>query len=54
MKRVIRRLALLTLAAALLAEPAAANPWLDLRVMNIAHQGGENEAPSNTMYAYRR
>ena len=30
------------------------NPWLELRVMNIAHQGGENEAPSNTMYAYRR
>ena len=22
--------------------------------MNIAHQGGEDEAPSNTMYAYRR
>ena len=28
--------------------------WLGLRHMNIAHQGGENEAPSNTMYAYER
>jgi glycerophosphoryl diester phosphodiesterase len=37
-----------------LAPPAAANPWLDLKVMNIAHQGGEDEAPSNTMYAYER
>jgi glycerophosphoryl diester phosphodiesterase len=32
----------------------AANPWLDLRVMNMAHQGGEAEAPSNTMYAFKR
>jgi glycerophosphoryl diester phosphodiesterase/PKD repeat protein len=29
------------------------NPWLDRRVLNIAHQGGELEAPSNTLYAYR-
>ena len=28
--------------------------WLGLRHLNIAHQGGENEAPSNTMYAYER
>ena len=50
------RFAVLTaVAVALLASPAAeANPWLERRVMNIAHQGGENEAPSNTMYAYRR
>jgi glycerophosphoryl diester phosphodiesterase len=34
--------------------PASANPWLERRVMNIAHQGGEAEAPSNTMYAYKR
>lgn len=33
---------------------AAENPWLDMRVMNMAHQGGENEAPSNTMYAFER
>jgi glycerophosphoryl diester phosphodiesterase len=32
----------------------AANPWLDMRVMNMAHQGGEAEAPSNTMYAFKR
>lgn len=31
-----------------------ANPWLDMRVMNMAHQGGEGEAPSNTMYAFKR
>ena len=52
----LRRSALLIALAACVAPApaAAANPWLDLRVMNIAHQGGENEAPSNTMYAYRR
>jgi glycerophosphoryl diester phosphodiesterase len=32
----------------------AATDWLELRTLNIAHQGGENEAPSNTMYAYER
>ena len=45
----------LALAIALIAvTPAAAadNPWLGRRVLNIAHQGGENEAPSNTFYAY--
>lgn len=30
------------------------NPWLHRRFLHIAHQGGESEAPSNTMYAYRR
>lgn len=35
---------------------AAAGPtdWTELRALNIAHQGGEDEAPSNTMYAYDR
>lgn len=33
---------------------AADTDWLELRTLNIAHQGGETEAPSNTMYAYRR
>lgn len=28
------------------------NPWLDRRPLNIAHQGGENEAPSDTLYAF--
>ena len=37
------------------AAPAGAkNPWLERRIMNIAHQGGEFEAPSNTMYAFKR
>jgi glycerophosphoryl diester phosphodiesterase len=49
--------ALLTLSLFLiLATQAAAadNPWLDRRQMNIAHQGGEDEFPSNTMFAYKR
>lgn len=33
---------------------AAETDWLALRTINIAHQGGENEAPSNTMYANKR
>lgn len=33
--------------------PAADNLWLERRVLNIAHQGGEIEAPSNTMYALK-
>ena len=46
----------LLLAAAL---PAAAvagaeNRWIERETINIAHQGGEDEFPSNTMYAFRR
>jgi glycerophosphoryl diester phosphodiesterase len=46
-------LALLALAAA--APPAVAqdNAWLDRKVLNIAHQGGELEAPSNTLHALK-
>jgi glycerophosphoryl diester phosphodiesterase len=33
---------------------AADNPWLAKRVLNIAHQGGEDEFPSNTLYAFKR
>ena len=46
---------ILTLAASLVAAaPAAAgNPWLERRPLTIAHQGGEDEFPSNTMYAFR-
>lgn len=29
-----------------------ANPWLDRRILNYAHQGGAKEAPSSTMYAF--
>jgi len=32
----------------------ADNPWLERRVIDLAHQGGEWEAPSNTVYAFRR
>jgi glycerophosphoryl diester phosphodiesterase len=51
-----RFLAALTITAALVAAtPArAANPWLGDKVLNMAHQGGEDELPSNTMYAFRK
>ncbi len=43
---------------ALLVFPATAatgNPWLDERTfINMAHQGGEDEFPSNTMYAFHK
>jgi len=59
---VVPRLFLATIAAlaigALLTAPAGAagagNPWLERRVIDLAHQGGEWEAPSNTIYAFRR
>jgi glycerophosphoryl diester phosphodiesterase len=39
----------------LCAAPAGANAdWTKLRTLHIAHQGGESEAPSNTMYAFDR
>jgi len=52
------RVALLVLASALSAPaPASAqladNPWLERRPLNIAHQGGEIEAPSDTLYAFK-
>ena len=43
--------------ALLIAAPTpadAANPWLKRRVLNIAHQGGEDEFPSNTLYAFHK
>lgn len=46
--------AALTAALLLPASPAlAANPWLDKGVLNMAHQGGELEAPSDTLYALK-
>jgi len=50
-------LGLLVAAAAACALPASAgaaqgNQWLGMRVLNQIHQGGENEAPSNTLFAY--
>ena len=50
-----RSLLVALLASLILAAPAAAqrpNPWLAERVMNFAHQGGEDEFPSATMYAF--
>jgi glycerophosphoryl diester phosphodiesterase len=43
-------------AALIFAAPANAadNPWLAKRVLNIAHQGGEDEFPSNTRYAFKK
>jgi glycerophosphoryl diester phosphodiesterase len=35
------------------AATAADNLWLDRNVLNMAHQGGEIEAPSNTLYAFK-
>ena len=53
-----RRLAVPLLLMASLAVPAGAraatNPWLEKQPLNIAHQGGEDEFPSNTMYAFRQ
>ena len=43
--------------AALAFAPSAASAetdWLELRALNMAHQGGEDEAPSNAIYAYER
>jgi glycerophosphoryl diester phosphodiesterase len=33
---------------------AATNPWIEKTPLDIAHQGGEDEFPSNTMYAFKR
>jgi glycerophosphoryl diester phosphodiesterase len=51
-----RPLALAICLAAVLAVPADAqeNPWLSQRLLNFAHQGGEFERPSNTMFAFER
>jgi glycerophosphoryl diester phosphodiesterase len=47
-------LSLLALGVAAPAAGAATNPWLEKQPLNIAHQGGEDEFPSNTMYAFER
>ena len=59
LKSLITSLALGALLLTATAAPAATvgevsqNPWLERRVLNIAHQGGEIEAPSNTLYALK-
>jgi glycerophosphoryl diester phosphodiesterase len=55
----MRGVLLVSLTLALVAFPAAsaqaANRWIQPRApLNIAHQGGEDEFPSNTMYAFRK
>src|SRR5829696_8114617 len=52
--RMSRTLLPALLALLAFAAPASAreNPWLAERVINFAHQGGEDELPSNTMYAF--
>ncbi len=55
----MRRVLLVSLTLGLVALPAAsaqaANRWIQERApLNIAHQGGEDEFPSNTMYAFRK
>jgi glycerophosphoryl diester phosphodiesterase len=55
----MRRAVLCSLTAALVLVPAAsaaaANRWIQEGApLNIAHQGGEDEFPSNTMYAFRK
>jgi glycerophosphoryl diester phosphodiesterase len=51
MRAILGLLLLLTLPTPAL---GADNPWLERRVLHMAHQGGELEAPSNTFFAYER
>ena len=52
-------IAAIALAAAIVIAPTAGavspdpNPWLQKRFLVMAHQGGEDEAPSNTMFALK-
>src|SRR4051812_16078420 len=55
----MRRSLLVSLVLGLLAATAtsaqAANRWIEPKTpLNIAHQGGEDEFPSNTIYAFRK
>jgi glycerophosphoryl diester phosphodiesterase len=56
MRRLVALLAvgLLSVVDAAPAPAGTTNPWLERRVLNIAHQGGEDEFPSNTLYAFKR
>jgi glycerophosphoryl diester phosphodiesterase len=46
--------AVVALLAGAPAAGAATNPWIEKTPLDIAHQGGEDEFPSNTMYAFER
>jgi glycerophosphoryl diester phosphodiesterase len=55
MRRVLACSLATALALVSAASAAAANRWIQKdRPLNIAHQGGEDEFPSNTMYAFRK
>jgi glycerophosphoryl diester phosphodiesterase len=41
-------------AAGTAAASGGADPWPQRRFLNMAHAGGENEAPADTMYAFKR
>jgi glycerophosphoryl diester phosphodiesterase len=45
---------LLLLACTSAASAKSPNRWITGKTWNIAHQGGEDEFPSNTMYAFKR
>ena len=42
------------LGSAAVAHAGAVNPWNIKDTLNIAHQGGEDEFPSNTLYAFKK
>ena len=55
MRRVLLVSLVLGLLAATAASAQAANRWIEPKTpLNIAHQGGEDEFPSNTLYAFRK
>jgi glycerophosphoryl diester phosphodiesterase len=47
-------IAVLALSLVMVAPAQARNRWLGDKVLNMAHQGGEDEFPSNTMYAFHK
>lgn len=46
-------LSLLLLAVLGAGAARAANPWLERRVLNMAHAGGEHESPTDTLFAQK-
>jgi glycerophosphoryl diester phosphodiesterase len=45
---------LVLLACPMASRAAGANPWLERRFLNMAHAGGEHEAPTDTLFADKR
>jgi glycerophosphoryl diester phosphodiesterase len=54
MRALLAVVALLVAGSAGSVAAAASNPWIEKTPLDIAHQGGEDEFPSNTMYAFKR